>query len=405
MHNAYHQLKLTGFFLIALLGLTTVALFLGLAFLTAPADAFSQNIESGRESLSTQGVISITDSDWTTYTQTSDCATGWGDDTWQLTLTQIRNVTIAVTDCCCPGDYYEVWVDGKLIGTTPNLAPPWGCDFSGPLSAGSFTVTLCPGTHTISVRDAGFDGHSLSEIQDQRMCPAGFTVSGVLSAPSTATAAPSEAMFVPSPAPLPTDPVVQQLQAQTEAVAPFIVTDERGMQRLLSDEARRAGVSAEALALGHRLVALNNRIVMAAIRDEEVSLDASDFAFIEPLFRHQAQAGSHCGSFRNPTPCPPRVQSGQFFSTEAEVMQHLISLGYHRTANYAGGSSGRDYTLVVDHPACGTGPFRIQANIRQQGPCWTYSTQGPEPNPEIRSYSWPHFWWGGYVAWWHAVYC
>lgn len=126
MHNAYHQLKLTGFFLIALLGLTTVALFLGLAFLTAPADAFSQNIESGRESLSTQGVISITDSDWTTYTQTSDCATGWGDDTWQLTLTQIRNVTIAVTDCCCPGDYYEVWVDGKLIGTTPNLAPPWG---------------------------------------------------------------------------------------------------------------------------------------------------------------------------------------------------------------------------------------------------------------------------------------
>jgi len=112
--------------------------------------------------------------------------TGQGDDVWQLILTQPKDLTVTVLDCCCPGDYYEVRVDGKLIGTTPNLAPPWGCDFSGPVSSGSFTVTLCTGTHTITIRDAGFDGHSQNEIADQGMCPAGFTVMGTLSNPSKA---------------------------------------------------------------------------------------------------------------------------------------------------------------------------------------------------------------------------
>ncbi len=39
----------------------------------------------------------------------------------------------------------------------------------------------------------------------------------------------------------------------------------------------------------------------------------------------------------------------------------------------------------------------------RQGDCWTYNTQGPEPNPEVLSYigSWPYFSWPGYVRWWH----
>ena len=100
-----------------------------------------------KQSISVQGLIAITDSGWTTFTTSSDCATGQADDVWQLTLTQARNVTIGVEDCCCPGDYYEVRVDGNLIGTTLNLAPPLGCDFSGSLSGGSFTVPMCAGTH------------------------------------------------------------------------------------------------------------------------------------------------------------------------------------------------------------------------------------------------------------------
>ncbi len=381
---------------------------LGVAAFTAQAQESPRNVETEAKGPSVQRIISITDSGWTTNTLTSDCATGWGDDTWQLTVTQsfgIAELTVTANDCCCPGDYYEVWVDDRLIGTTPNLAPPWGCDFSGPLSSGSFRVTLCPGTHVIKVRDAGFDGHSLAEIQAQNMCPAGFTVAGSLTPAPPTLAQTSETSMAVSEAPPPPSPEVQQLQQQLAAVAPFVVTDERGMQRLLTDDARRAGISGEALGLGHRTVALNNRIIMAALRDEEPPVQRVDFAFIEPLFLYQAQQGHPCGDRQHPTPCPPRVASTQFFSTQAEVEQHLQSLGYHRTARYAsGGAFGIDFTIVVPGPAgCGTGTFRTQAIIHRQGDCWTYNTQGPEPNPEVLSYigSWPYFSWPGYVRWWH----
>jgi hypothetical protein len=367
----------------------------------------SNNIQNGNTRVGIQSSISITDSNWSTNTSSSDCATGQGDDTWLLTLTQPRNVTINATDCCCPGDYFEIRVDGTLIGTTPNLAPPWGCNFSGPSSSGSFTVPLCPGTHTITVRDAGFDGHSLTEIQAQSMCPAGFTVSGTLSAPSAVAVPVIGKMSSQAQTSASSNRRAQELQAQIQAVSYFVVTDQEGMQRLLSDEARRAGVKGEALALGHRIVALNNQIVMAAARGEELPLSPRDFDFIEPLFLLQAQQSSPCGDRQNPTACPPRVDSGQFFSTEAEARQHLLDQGYHQTAGYAGGGSGRDFTQVVPSQTCGTGPFRNQAIIHQQGNCWTYNTQGLEPNPEVLSYitSWPYFSWPGYVRWWHMVFC
>lgn len=365
-----------------------------------------KNGESRDQLIGIQSVISVTDSGWSTPTNTSDCATGQADDTWELTLTEPRNLTVTVADCCCPGDYFEVRVDGNLIGTTPNLAPPWGCDVTGPLSSGSFTVPLCPGTHTITVRNAGFDGHSLTEIQAQGMCPAGFTVAGSLSAPSEVSSPVTPRISIQSSPSSPADDA-RQLEERIEALAPFVVTNSDGIQRLLSDEAQRAGVSGRALALGHQIIALNNRIVLAARRNEDLSLTRSDFKFIEPLFLQRAQQGHPCGDRQQPTACPDRVDSGQFFATEEAVRQHLISLGYHQTARYAGGGSGRDFTKVVDFPMCNGGPFRDQAIYFLQGSCWTYNTQGPEPNPEFLSYigSWPYFSWPGYVRWWHLTFC
>lgn len=368
----------------------------------------SRNTNSAKQSISVQGLITVTDSGWTTSTTSSDCATGQADDVWQLTLTQARNVTIGVEDCCCPGDYYEVRVDGNLIGTTLNLAPPWGCDFSGSLSGGSFTVPMCAGTHIITVRDAGFDGHSLTEIQEQGMCPAGFTVSGTLSPPGPVTIPVTPKLsseFERSPA---VRARAQELAMQVQAVTPFVITGKDGMQRLRSDDARKGGVDGETLALGHRLVALNNRIIMAARRNEEPSIDPADFAFIEPLFLEQARFGifSPCGSFLNPTTCPPRVYSGISFSTEDAAKQYLLAQGYHQAARYASwGGFGIDFTQVVTDPDCGTGPFRNEAVLDKQGDCWTFYTQGPEPNPEVLSYLWPYAAWPGYVLWWHRRYC
>jgi hypothetical protein len=125
--------------------------------------------------------------DWSTYSVTTSGPpyTGWGSDRWILTLTQLRDLTIEVVDCCCPGDFYEIYINDCLIGTTPQVTY-WGCTshHSPPiqLSEGSFTVSLQAGTYAIKIRDAGFDGHTAQQIVDEVMCPAGFTLTGTLSA-------------------------------------------------------------------------------------------------------------------------------------------------------------------------------------------------------------------------------
>lgn len=371
-----------------------------LLFISSQMALGDHNIQEGRQA----GVLStipITDSGWSTETATSDCTSGQGDDTWELTLTQSRGVTITVDDCCCPGDYYEVRVDGLLIGSTPNLAPPWGCDFSGPNSSGSFTVPLCAGTHTITVRDAGFDGHTLEEIEAQQMCPAGFTVTGTLSNPLSVG---NPATGTLGSTQQPVSPEAAQLQQQADAIAPYVVTDSKKMQKLLSADAQAAGVSAAAVEFGNKLVALNNKIMLAANSDQEAVLTDTDFAFAQPLFIKWAEEGNPCGDRDHPSPCPPRIQSAEFYSTEQEVKDHLIFIGFHQTAWYAGGRGGHDFTKVVDHP-CGFGPFRTQAITNKIGECWSLTTQSPEPNPELLSYVWPYFAWGGYVRWWHLVFC
>jgi hypothetical protein len=224
---------------------------------------------------------------------------------------------------------------------------------------------------------------------------------------------------------------IQQLEDQLEAVMRFIITDQKGKQRLLREEALKAGISMEAVNIGQRLVKIFNRIAKAASNEEEASssLTAEDFAFIDPLFRRFAKKGisplssenqssvasnqlvifPHCGSFISPTPCPPRMEAGVVFSSREDATQHLLSLGYHLVPRYATVPGGfkNDFALVIDNADCGSGPFRKEAALQHHGECWTFYTQGPEPNPEIFSYValWPYPWWPEYVFWWHRFYC
>lgn len=194
-----------------------------------------------------------------------------------------------------------------------------------------------------------------------------------------------------------------ELQSALDAVQPYVEIDHNGMERLRAGEARRDGVSGEAIGLAMRVIALDNRILDAARRGEEPDLEPADFKFIEPLYIQIAQA-SPCGSRQHPSPCPTRIESERFFFSREEVISHLEGMGYHRTSNYAGGSTGNDYSRVVSS-ACGGSSFREQAIIHRAAQCWTYNTQGPEPNPEVLEYVWPSFGWPGYVNWWHRSFC
>jgi hypothetical protein len=121
------------------------------------------------EGISAQATYPYTDTGWPeTYSSTSDCVEGWGDDDWEFTNSAFGFLTVTVRDCCIIGDYYEIWVDGVLIGTTPDPGYPGGTT----MSVGSATVWLAPGTHTVEIRDA------LDFIAYPTMCPAGYYVTG-----------------------------------------------------------------------------------------------------------------------------------------------------------------------------------------------------------------------------------
>jgi len=359
--------------------------------------------------IQSRSTIQILDSDWSTSTSVSDCINGLCDDVWELTLTQKYSVAITIQDCCCPGDFYELYINQELIGTTPNLSPPWGCDFNGELSSGTFVKTLCPGTYTIVVRDAGFDGHSETEIEVQGMCNAGLTVSGVLTL--IPNVPPSVNMTYKN-----TDRkaefeiqdtfVVNHLLSMLRNVEPFIISNNLGLQELQSSAFNRNTLTTEEIEFAQKIISINNRIIEGALKGEEVIIDGSDFEFIEPLFLYFAErSNEQCGTRRNPDPCPDRIESGQFFCMEGDVIQHLLSLGYHKTAGYACGFNPYDYTLVIEHP-CGHGRYRSQAIVDLlESELWTYNTQRPEPNPEILSYIPPYASWPGYVNWWHRHYC
>ncbi len=119
---------------------------------------------------------------------------------------------------------------------------------------------------------------------------------------------------------------------------------------------------------------------------------------------------NHCSGEDAPAACPPRWNYWMSWSTRAQVESWLASSGYHYTAGYAG-QDGNDYTVQMAPPAawpnCGVfGCFRSQARIFGSGSSWSYNVQEPEPNPEIwYTYSWPEWWWGKYVDWWHHNYC
>lgn len=128
--------------------------------------------------------IPVTGSWGPTSSVTYDNVNGWGDDDWELTVSAFGFLTVTVEDCCYVGDYYEIWVDGVMIGATPDPGvygvvpadPPY-------LSVGSATVWLAPGVHTIEIRDTIVDNPDFGTVAVPGtlfwMIPAGYDVTGV----------------------------------------------------------------------------------------------------------------------------------------------------------------------------------------------------------------------------------
>ncbi len=166
--------------------LTMLAVLALSAFLCT--SAWAQNAPAGAGA-GTQAVIPLTDPVGFTHGNSSaDCtlptSPNFGVDSYTLTLTAPKEVTIGAADCCCIGDYYQTFVNGSTFNTTPNPftycaagTDPWGCvtGTCTALSSGSSTACLPAGTYSVAVRGKTFEGHTSVEIAAELMCPNAWT--------------------------------------------------------------------------------------------------------------------------------------------------------------------------------------------------------------------------------------
>jgi hypothetical protein len=167
-----------------------------LAVICTPA--WAQNAPAGGGA-SIEAVIPLVDPvGFASGNGSSDCTTptsgAFGANSYSLTLTATKEVTIGASDCCCIGDFYRTFVNGVTFNTTPNPfdycaagTDPWGCitGTCGPLSSGSSTACLPAGTYPVVVKSLTFSAHTAAEIAAELMCPNGWTDS-ISTAPAAA---------------------------------------------------------------------------------------------------------------------------------------------------------------------------------------------------------------------------
>jgi len=107
--------------------------------------------------------------------------------------------------------------------------------------------------------------------------------------------------------------------------------------------------------------------------------------------------GDVCGGQAiNPHPAPTIYN---YYRSQGAVAW-LGSNGHSLVPSYASNNYGSDYGKVVNAYGCGNGEMRAQAVVTSYN---YHTSQQPEPNPDINSYTAPVWWWDGYVFLWHVT--
>ncbi len=246
----------------------------------------------------------------------------------------------------------------------------------------------------------------------------------------------------------------EKIAAVLEQLSPFIYLNSVSDYSIKFDEqkAHNAGISQDAIKIGKEYESFHNQAVSSIkqrgiydaklvdqtalkqfepfflfvaetgmMHQKTLTTPTADVSGTVPLIRIVKQKGVEqntknknrlidvCGGSReHPHHCPARVPSRISRSSSSAMSTYLISSGFHNTY-YPGCGTARPscpgFTRWISTYSCASGIFRTEAWLTGSGSSWSYSTQTPEPNPEIFSYGWPVWWWYDYVSWWHSAYC
>lgn len=219
----------------------------------------------------------------------------------------------------------------------------------------------------------------------------------------------------------------EEISEQIDAMTNYINIQDSVKMTLNIEVPENVKLSRRSIEIGEAIVSLNNKLAITGFQlDHSVDI-SSELLILEPFFSSVAESNHYMlDSIESKseyntdavTHCPQRNYSSRFWSSEAALRIHLLSIGFHRVPNYATLADGPNGYSLVDFSVftsssdiygwCGFGTYRTEAAIARFGNQYTYYIQVGEPNPEVFSYNWyacPGPWWAGFVAWWHCCYC
>jgi hypothetical protein len=227
----------------------------------------------------------------------------------------------------------------------------------------------------------------------------------------------------------------EQVSAELDSVMDLFTGDYNTTVSFNQTEAKERGISSDTIALANALANASNEAVSAskgmraavyhdelldwyfnqaaeaaAVMDEddsslETTLPATRFSL------STYYAIKYCGTYGRPIPNKSGAWKNIYTAdTKEAATAMLLKKGYHATSSTYGGG----FTKKVNYNTryCKAGSFRDHAYIAQQSDGsfivkeqnYDESYIGGEPNPEIRTYSWPYSVWPAYVLWWHIHY-
>ena len=203
-----------------------------------------------------------------------------------------------------------------------------------------------------------------------------------------------------------------------------------------TEAALKRGLSPEGIALAEELAAFTNALVTgleaagaADVTKADVEVDRYPLvrSYLEQATRYSnalaRQSGNRdlavsvicrvsprspaciCGQIGNPRPAD-NVPAVRVWSNDPAAL--LRSLRFHPTASYATDTPSWTRPQTWRSDVCKINSYRDHAwiparNNHLEQNYYGISPRG-EPNPEVRSYSWPYPAWPAYVYWWHDRY-
>jgi len=214
----------------------------------------------------------------------------------------------------------------------------------------------------------------------------------------------------------------EQVDAALKTVQPYVEIDNEKIGKIDIQTAKKNGVDSEILQIATEFLKSQNNMIQRIHDNPNQRMYVDDVDFdkfqdyrksiqegkmrgdnpVEILGMQSAYAADVCGgSGDNPHPEPTVTYSGSYASKTAAI--NALPGTFYKVPAYASGLYGDDYHDPKTLYSCTTDSFRYQTVIGQNGSTWRHVNQHSpgEPNPEVLAYTWPVWWWGGYVAEWH----